>query len=151
MESVEDLRLDGFIGRFSEKVAAQARAAVSAMRRRLPGAMVLVYDNYNALAIGFGANDRVSGIVFSIAVYPRWVSLFFSAGTQLDDPHGLLKGQGARVRHIVLTETELLDDPRVIALMDQALVLASPAIRPGGKGEVLIKSVSAWQRPRRPA
>jgi hypothetical protein len=36
----------------------------------------LVYDNYNALAIGFGQTERVSDVIFSIAVYPRWVGLF---------------------------------------------------------------------------
>lgn len=151
MDADPEAQLDGFISRFSEEVAAQTRAALSAMRQRLPGAMILVYDNYNALAITFGANDKASGIVFSIAVYPRWISLFFSAGARLDDPHGMLKGQGTQVRHIVLTETAVLDDPRVIALMDQALALASPPIDTRRQGGVVIKSVSARQRPRRPA
>jgi hypothetical protein len=62
------------------------------MRRRLPGATELIYDNYNALAIGFGPGERSSDAVFSIAVWPRWVSLFFLRGTRLHDPGKLLKG-----------------------------------------------------------
>ena len=45
--------------------------------------------------------------VFSIAVSPRWVSLFFlQSGTKLSDPKGLLKGSGTKVRHIVLESAE---------------------------------------------
>jgi len=46
------------------------------MRTKFPRANVLVYDNYNALAIGFGPTERASDAVFSIAPFPRWVSLF---------------------------------------------------------------------------
>jgi hypothetical protein len=42
--------------------------ALAKMRARLPGAVELVYDNYNALAIGFGPTERTSEAVFSIEV-----------------------------------------------------------------------------------
>jgi hypothetical protein len=53
-------QLAGFIAKFTPEVAAQARAILAKMRTRLPGAVELVYDNYNALAIGFGPNERAS-------------------------------------------------------------------------------------------
>lgn len=146
-----ETRLEGFIAKFSDSVAAQARGAIAVLRHRLPGAVILVYDNYNALAVGFGANEKQAGLVFSIAVYPRWVSLFFARGVQLADPQGLLKGEGSRVRHIVLGAPHTLDEPGVRALMDQALTLADPPIHPDRPGRLIIQSVSAKQRPRRPA
>jgi hypothetical protein len=146
-----ETRLEGFIARFSDSVAGQARAAIAAMRALLPGAVILVYDNYNALAVGFGATEKQSGLVFSIAVYPRWVSLFFARGVQLADPDGLLKGEGSRVRHIVLEGTATLDEPGVRALMHQALALADPPIDHERTGRVIIQLVSAKQRARRPA
>jgi len=144
-----EARLDQFIEKFAPPVAARARAALARMRQRVPGAVQLVYDNYNALGIGFGANEKLSGIVFSIAVYPRWVSLFFARGRELDDPEHLLKGSGNTVRHIVLKEMSLFDEPAVEALIAQALARASPPIDPAGEGRLVIKSVSARQRPRR--
>jgi hypothetical protein len=39
-------QLDEFIDKYSPEVAKHARAAFAAMRRRLPAAHVLVYDNY---------------------------------------------------------------------------------------------------------
>jgi hypothetical protein len=143
-------QLDGCLDKFTPEIAAHARAVLARMRARLPGAVQLVYDNYNALAIGFGANEKVSGVVFSVAVYPRWVSLFFFGGPFLPDPQRLLQGGGNTVRHIVLKDIAVLGSAPVQALMKEALARAAPPIDPNGKGRLIIKSVSAKQRPRRP-
>jgi hypothetical protein len=144
-------QLDAFLDKFTPEIAAEARAALKKMRARLPGACELVYDNYNALAIGFGPADRTSDAIFSIAVFPRWVSLFFlQSGTRLRDPAGLLEGNGNQVRHIKLHRAAVLDDPAVQDLFAQALELASVPINPAQSRRLIIKSISAKQRPRRP-
>lgn len=146
-----EVQLESFIARFSDEVADGARAAIGRLRALLPAAQVLVYDNYGYLAVGFGLTEKASEAVFSIAVYPRWLNLFFQHGYRLDDPDGLLKGDGSRVRHIQCRGPEVFDDPRVRALMDQALV-DTPWLRDAATpGRVVIKSISAKQRPRRPA
>jgi len=143
-------QLESFIDKFTPEVAAQARAAFAWMRRRFPGATVLVYDNYNALAIGFGPNERTSAAVFSLALFPKWVSLFFLQGVAMRDPQRRLAGSGNQARHIRLDPIGLLDDPQVLELIDgEAKRLG---LVPGtGRGAIVIKSVSARQRPRRPA
>jgi hypothetical protein len=146
-----ETRIEGFIAKYSDSVAAELRAARAEMRRRLPGAVELVYDNYNALAIGYGSSDRLEDVVFSIAGFPRWVRLFFFRGSDLDDPAGLLEGEGAQVRSIMLASLSLLDEPPVRALMDQAMARAKRPIDPSARSRTLIKSVSAKQKPRRPA
>ena len=143
-------QLAGFIDKFSPDVAAVARDAVRIMEKWLPGATRLVYDNYNALAIGFGPSERASDALFSIAVFPRWVSLFFFQGTELSDPDKLLKGTGNRIRHIVLSDARDLEQPAIRALIDEALAIADPPIPRRGKAPLIIRSVSAKQRPRRP-
>ena len=142
-------QLDGFIDKFSPDVAKLGRAAIARMRKFLPAAQVLVYDNYNALAVGFGPTDRSTDIVFSIAFYPRWVSLFFAKGVGLPDPHKRLKGSGNVVRHVVLTELPVLDDPQIRELMQQALSRSGASLQTGKRGPIVIKSISARQRPRR--
>jgi len=119
------------------------------MRREFPGATVLVYDNYNALAIGFGPSERSSEAVFSLAVFPRWVSLFFLRGATIPDPHRRLTGGGRQARHIKLDPLDLLRDPQVLALMD-AEAARLGLIPSSGRGKIVIKSISAKQRPRRP-
>ena len=145
-------QLDAFLDKFTPEIAADARIAIRRMRARLPGAQELVYDNYNALAIGFSPTDRTSEALFSIAVFPRWVSLFFlQNGTSLRDPDCYLEGSGNQARHIKLDNGAMIDDPGVQDLIAQALELAPQLIDPGQPRRLIIKSISAKQRPRRPA
>jgi hypothetical protein len=142
-------QLDSFVDKFAPRVAAQTRWAFAWMRRKFPGATVLVYDNYNALAIGFGPNERSSEAVFSLAVFPRWVSLFFLRGATIPDPHRRLAGGGKQARHIKLDPPDLLEDPQVTALVDAEA--ARLGLAPSsGRGKIVIQSISAKQRPRRP-
>jgi len=141
--------LAGFLAKYDRAVSTIARAALRRLRKRLPGATEIVYDNYNALAVGFGPGDRATEAIFSIAVYPRWVSLFFLQGARLKDPAKLLKGSGTRVRHIVLRKADDIGSEDVEALIAAALGAAVRPIDPKAKRQLIIKSVSAKQRPRR--
>jgi hypothetical protein len=142
--------LDSFIAKYSPEVAGLAGKAFAWMRRKFPAATVAVYDNYNALAIGFGTSERVPDAVFSIVLYPRWVNLFFLKGATLPDPDKLLQGAGNRVRSIRLENLAQLDDPKLLALLDAEA--ARSGLIPGvGSGKIVIKSTSAKQRARKPA
>jgi len=143
-------QLDGFLDKYTPEVAALARALLVGMKARLPGAQILVYDNYNALAIGFGPSDRAGQAILSLAVMPRWVTLCFLHGAGLPDPHRLLKGDGSRVRHVRLHAPEALAEPPIEALIAAALEQADRPLDPAEPQRLLIKSVSAKQRPRRP-
>ena len=145
-----EAKLDMFLGRFTPEVEGLARRLLARMRARLPGATILVYDNYNALAIGFAAGEKASQAVLSLAVYPRWVNLFFLQGAALPDPDGLLKGDGSRVRHVRLHDEGPLDDPRIEALISEAVDRAEPPFDPDAPQRLLIKMALAKRRPRRP-
>jgi len=148
--SSPERQLASFIAKYTPAIATLAHAVLATMRARLPGAVELVYDNYNALAIAFGPTERTAEAIFSITVYPRWTSLFFVHGTDLPDPHKLLKGSGTTIRHIVLTDAAMLDTPAVRSLMARALERAATPLDSTRPNRVVIKSVSAKQRPRRP-
>lgn len=143
-------QLEAFISRFTPEVASCARRALAGMRKRLPGAVELVYNNYNALVIGFGPSERASEAIFSIALYPRWVNLFFLQGAELPDPTGRLRGNGKFVRNIVLRDATELDEPAVRKLIDQAVRRAQNPIDGRSRRRLVIRSISAKQRPRRP-
>ena len=53
-------QLDGFIARYDPVIARRTKTVLAAMRKLCPGAHELVYDNYNALAIGFAVGTRVA-------------------------------------------------------------------------------------------
>jgi len=141
-------RLADFIAKFTP--AALIRAAPRKMRARLPRAVELVYDNYNFFVIGFGPSEKASQAIFSIAAYAKGVSLCFLQGAALPDPQRLLRGSGKVVRSIRLEDAATLDRPAVRALMTAALERAKTPLDPKGEPRLIIKSVSAKQRPRRP-
>jgi len=150
MDPTPAQQLARFLKKYDPAVAAVARGALARLRKRLPGAMELVYDNYNALAIGFGPSQRASEVVISIALYPRWVTLFFLHGARLADPKKILKGSGTRVRHIVLHAAADIGSKDIQALISAALKLAGDPIEGRQRRQLIIKSVSKKQRPRRP-
>ena len=53
-------QLAGFIAKYSPEIAAHGRAALPILRRQVPGAVELVYDNYQFLVVGFGPSERAS-------------------------------------------------------------------------------------------
>jgi len=140
----------GFIAKFDPAVAKLVRSARSVLRKRYPTAIELVYDNYNALAIGYSPTERTSDVLFSLAVYPRWIDLYFMYGRSLPDPDRLLQGSGNQGAFVRLNDASALDRPEIKALMDAAIRKSDVPLRASGRGYTIVKSISAKQRPRRP-
>jgi hypothetical protein len=118
-----------------------------------------IYDAYNAVAIGYGPTDRLRDGVFHIAVYASGVNLGFNDGATLDDPLGILKGSGKKIRHITMKTPADLDRPEVRAYIKRARKLAIDDARKLGekgpdpleKGGKVISVVKAmYPRKRRP-
>jgi len=145
-----EAQLAAFLAKFTPEIASQAETILTRIRKRLPNALELVYDNYNALAIGFGPSERASEVILSIAIYPKWVSLFFLQAKGLSDPTNILQGQGSVARHIVLRDPSMFDEPPIQDLIDEALAHAKVPLNAATKHRLIIKSISAKQRPRRP-
>ena len=82
-------------------------------------------------------------------MFPKWVTLCFLQGAQVPDPDKRLKGDGTQVRHLRLTEPGMLLSPEVRKLMLAALHIARVPISPATKHRIIIKSISAKQRPRK--
>lgn len=145
-----DKKLEAFLDKFEPEVAAQARAVLAKIRRRLPNAVELVYDNTYALVIGFGPTERPSEAVLSVVIYPRYVQLYFLNGAVLPDPDGRLRGSGKVGRHINLDTPEMLDEPAIRELIDDAVELNDTQFDPAKPRKVVIKLEAPKQRPRRP-
>ena len=143
-------QLEAFLAKFLPEIADSGRASLAKLHALLPEFDALVYDNYNALATAFSPDGKPGSAMLSLAVYPRWVSLFVSAS--LDDPERILKGDGTRVRHIVLADgAGDLDRPDIADLIRQTRERAGSLLSVGRKGQLVIRSISAKQRPRRPS
>jgi hypothetical protein len=142
-------QIAGFLAKYDPTIAKEARAARRVLRAAMPTAFELVYDNYNALVFAFGATEKAGDIVLSIALYPRWVTLFFLHGAALDDPQGLLEGTGKTIRGVRLTGgAKDLEKPAVRALVRQAIARAKTPLPAKGRGTTIVKSVSPKKRAR---
>jgi hypothetical protein len=144
-------QLAGFIARFDPAIAKIARASRAALRKQFPTANELVYDNYQALAIGFCTTERASNCMFSVVVMARGVGLSFYYGSTLPDPHKILLGSGNQNRFVRLESSAVLAKTEVQELLRAAVKQAKVALPKTGKGRTIIKSISAKQLPRRPA
>src|SRR5205085_6281471 len=74
-----------------------------------------IYDAYSALAIGYGTSDRLRDGIFHVAVYSKHVNLGFNDGATLDDPKGILQGNGNQIRHISIKTIADLKRPEIRA------------------------------------
>lgn len=148
MDRTPEQQLAAFIAKFTPEMAKLIRAARAKMRKRLPWALELVYDNYNFFVIGYGPNEKAGDATFSLAAQAKGLSLCFLQGAGLPDPQGILRGSGNLVRNIRLENAAALDRPAVRALMDEALKRAKAPLAKEGRHALIIKSVSAQQRPR---
>jgi hypothetical protein len=144
-----EAQLKAFIGKFDPKDQVLIRAVRRALRKRRPTAHELVYDNYNFFVIGYSSTERTSDAILSIGAGASGLNLFFIHGASLPDPKKILLGSGNQSRFIRLPSADVLDQPDVKALIAAAVAKAKTPLPATGRGRLIIRSVSAKQRPRR--
>jgi hypothetical protein len=149
-ESDVEARIDAFLAKYDPAIEARLREARRGLRVAFPRGFELVFDNYNALVFGISPSERTSQAFISIAGYPKWVTLFFLNGASLDDPDGLLEGDGKQVRGIRLAHPDRLQTPAIASLVAQAAAPYAAALEAAPALTTVVKLVSAKQRPRRP-
>jgi hypothetical protein len=131
--------MDQIIKRLPPEMGSLTRAVLAKLRKLLPGAVEMVYDKSNSLVIGFCPTEKASAAINSIAVYRKWINLYFFEGDTLPDPEGLLQGTGTMVRSIRITDARELDRPAVRALIAEARKRAEPPLNPKARRKVVIR------------
>lgn len=150
-EKPPEIQLGEFIAKFALEIAEQAWESFSKLRKRLAGAVILVYDNYYALVMGFGPTERPSEAFLSLVIYPNHASICFLQGVNLPDPSQRLQGNGKQVRHIRLDSAKTLDAPAIKTLISKAVAYGGKPLKAKDPERIIIKCISANQRRRRPA
>jgi len=113
-----------------------------------------IYDAYSAVAIGYGTSDRLEDGIFHIAVYSKHVNLGFNDGATLDDPKGILQGNGNQIRHISIRTPEDLHRPELRSYirrarkkaLAEAKKLGAPATRKPAGVVSTVKAIYAKKR-----
>lgn len=140
-----------FIAKFEPHHQSLIRAVRKVLRKRFPTAFELAYDNYNFFVLGYGPTERPSDCIVSMAAGANGVGLCFIQGARLPDPRGLLLGSGNQTRFIRLPSADIVARPEVEALVAAASARSKTPFRDRGRGTLIIRSISAKQRPRRKA
>jgi len=144
-------QLAGFIEKFDPDNQTLIVKIRKALQKRFPTANELVYDNYNFFVIGYSPTEQPSDTIVSIAAAANGVGMCFIQGARLKDPHKILLGSGKQTRFLRLESTAVLARPEVEALIAAAIAQSKAPLPTSGRGKLVIRSVSAKQRPRRRA
>lgn len=83
----------------------------------------LVYHTH-ALTAVFSISDKLSDAFCMLPIYTNHLNLGFNKGTVLKDPNKLLKGTGHLIRHIDVREKSDYRNPKVKALIQEAIDFA---------------------------
>ncbi|MGA2353242.1 MAG: DUF1801 domain-containing protein [Terriglobales bacterium] len=142
-------QLDSFIDKFEPKNRALIRAVRKELRKQLPAANELVYDNYNFFVVGYSSTERPSDAIVSIAAAANGVGLCFIHGASLPDPNRILQGSGKQTRFIRVEAAKTLARPEIEELLAAAVAKARTPLPESGDGKLIIRSISKKQRPRR--
>jgi hypothetical protein len=142
-------QLAAFIAKFEPAHAKLIRACRAELRKQLPTAIELVYDNYNFFVIGYCSAPRASDCIVSLAAATNGVGLSFYYGSSLPDPEHLLLGSAKQNRFIRIPAVATLRSPGVRKLIEAAASRGKTPLPKAGKGRLIIQSVSVKQRPRR--
>src|ERR1700744_2584981 len=109
----------------------------------------LIYDNYNALALGWSPTDKAGDAFCSIAIYSGHVNFGFNRGSELPDKKKILIGDGSLYRYIKVKEREDFPDEYMKQLLQMAYENSLSRQKPVKKaitGETVIKSISPVKR-----
>ena len=143
-----DSQLRSFIAKFSPSDQRRIRAVRAAVRKRFPTAHELVYDNYNFLVIGYSPTERPSDGILSVVARANRVAICLFHGAKLPDPQGILRGAGKQVRFLTVESAATLGRADVRSLVSAAVERSNVPFRTSGRGKLVIRAISAKQRPR---
>jgi hypothetical protein len=116
-----------------------------------PTANELIYDNYNALAIGWSPTDRVGHIFCSIAIgrTSKNVHFGFYWGSEIKDPKKLLIGNGVQYRYILVKDKKDFPKAYIKKLVKDAYINSLAKVKDSKqimKGATITKSISQVKR-----
>lgn len=112
------------VRRFVAACPTELRDIVEALRVGAQAALGDMREIVYRGAIGYTPTGRPRERVVYVAPQRAYVNLGFFAGTSLPDPHRILEGTGARMRHVKIAKLVVADSGAVRALLVAASALS---------------------------
>jgi len=117
-----------------------------------PNCNELIYDNYNALAIGWSPTDKLGHTFCSIAIYRagnNHIHFGFYWGSEIADPEKKLLGEGNQYRYILVNKKTDFPKTYIKKLVKEAYANSLAKVKDEKQilhGLTFTKSVSAKKR-----
>jgi hypothetical protein len=140
-------QFSAFLSRFPAEIVALVKRCLPKLRRAFPVSYELVYDYSNSLVVSFSMSERGYEANVAIAIFPRWVRLYFDKS--LPDPKGLLEGSGGKVRSVTIKAASDIDHGDIKALIKAAIKHSGVTFPRTRSTRIVIKSESKKRRPRK--
>ena len=111
----------------------------------------LIYDNYNALAIGWSPTLKVGQVFCNLAVGRSTYNVHFGFywGSKLSDPKKILLGKGNQYRYLIVEDLQSFPVTYIKKLMKEAHSISLAKIKDPSdvrSGQTIVKSISAAKR-----
>jgi hypothetical protein len=111
-----------------------------------PKSNELIYDNYNAVAVGWSVSDKVGDTFCSIAIGSnKYVHFGFYWGSKIADPEKKLLGKGSQYRYITVKDKKEFPLAYMKKLMKEAHAYSLSKMKKGEEmpaGATIVKSIS---------
>jgi hypothetical protein len=116
-----------------------------------PDSNELIYDNYNALAVGWSPTDRVGHTFCSIAIGRTSKNIHFGFywGSEISDPEKRLIGQGNQYRYVLVKSKSEFPKAYIKKLLKDAYANSMAKVKDKKQimhGNTITKSISAKKR-----
>jgi hypothetical protein len=116
-----------------------------------PTSNELIYDNYNALAIGWSLTEKVGHTFCSLAVGRTSFNIHFGFywGAELDDQEKRLLGQGNQYRYILVKSINEFPKDYILQMMQKAYANSLKKVKNKSElveGLTITKSISDKKR-----
>jgi len=138
-----------FLSPFPEHVQQNALWLRNFIWDLYPESNELIYDNYNAVAVGFAPSDRAGDVFCSFAVYSKHVNFGFNRGSEINDPDKILNGDGSLYRHITVYNINDFPEDYIKMLLADAYANSVSRLKQGKtlpKGQTIVKAIAPVKR-----
>jgi hypothetical protein len=140
-----------FLKPFSKEIIERALWLREFIWDLYPQTNELIYDNYNALAVGWSPTDRVGHTFCSIAVgrTSNNVHFGFYWGSEISDPDKILLGEGNQYRYILVPDKNKFPKACIKKLVKEAYANSLAKVKDKKQimnGQTIVKSISTKKR-----
>lgn len=135
--------LIGELAQFDLSVGELALGLREMVLEEAPVAIEKLFRVY-ALVFWYSLTGRMVDAFVQVVVYPKGVNLMFNRGAELNDPDGVLVGEGKIIRHIKVRRPEDLKNRHLRKFIRAALKHAKSIAK---EREFIAKSTKLTRRP----